>query len=79
MFIEELHSLPPVRRLFTIQVVITVDVLRRGGVTTVIGGLTGCSLVECSRGVKLFPDTLLEDALKLGPFDVVIIPGGLQV
>jgi len=60
------------------EVVITVDVLRRGGVTTVIGGLAGCSLVECSRGVKLFPDTLLDDALKLGPFDVVIIPGGLQ-
>jgi len=60
------------------EVVITVDVLRRGGVTTVLGGLTGFSLVECSRGVKLFPDAILEDALKMGPFDIVIIPGGLQ-
>lgn len=60
------------------EVVITVDVLRRGGVTTVLGGLTGFSLVECSRGVKLFPDALLDDALKLGPFDIVIIPGGMQ-
>lgn len=59
------------------EVVITVDVLRRGGVTTVIGGLAGFSLVECSRGVKLFPDALLDDALKMGPFDIVIIPGGL--
>ena len=33
----------------------------------------------CSRGVKLFPDAILEDALKMGPFDIVIIPGGLQV
>ena len=55
------------------------DVLRRGGVTTVLGGLAGFSLVECSRGVKLFPDALLEDALKMGPFDIIIIPGGLQV
>ena len=61
------------------EVVITVDVLRRGGVTTVIGGLSGFSLVECSRGVKLFPDALLDDALKMGPFDIVIIPGGMPV
>jgi len=60
------------------EVVITVDVLRRGGVTTVLGGLGGFSLAECSRGVKLFPDALLDDALKMGPFDIVIIPGGLQ-
>ncbi len=32
-----------------------------------------------SRGVKLFPDAILEDAHKMGPFDIVIIPGGLQV
>ena len=44
-----------------------------------IGGLAGFSMVECSRGVKLFPDTNLEDALKLGPYDVVVIPGGLLV
>jgi len=60
------------------EVVITVDVLRRGGVTTVLGGVAGFGLVECSRGVKLFPDALLEDALKMGPFDIIIIPGGLQ-
>ena len=63
-------------RYYYVQVVITVDVLRRGGVTTVLGGLAGFSLVECSRGVKLFPDALLEDALKMGPFDIIIIPDG---
>ena len=61
------------------QVVITVDMLRRGGVTTVIGGIAGFSSVECTRGVKLFPDAYLADALKLGPYDVVIVPGGMPV
>ena len=53
--------------------------LRRGGVTTVIGGIAGFSSVECTRGVKLFPDAYLADALKLGPYDVVIVPGGMPV
>ena len=62
-----------------LQVVITVDVLRRAEIMTVMGGFEGFMAVECSRGVKLFPDAYLEDALKLGPYDVVIVPGGLRV
>jgi len=60
------------------EVVITVDVLRRAEIMTVMGGFEGFMAVECSRGVKLFPDAYLEDALKLGPYDVVIVPGGLR-
>lgn len=55
------------------EVVITVDVLRRGGVQTVVAGF---AVVDCSRGVKIGPDATLEDALKSGPYDIIIIPGG---
>ncbi|KAH7907912.1 class I glutamine amidotransferase-like protein [Hygrophoropsis aurantiaca] len=37
------------------------------------------TLVECSRGVKILPDTTL-DPLKAGPdiYDLLVIPGGLK-
>ncbi|CAH3036380.1 unnamed protein product [Pocillopora meandrina] len=59
------------------EAVITADVLRRGKVKTVIGGLTGADSVVCSRSVVVKPDMSLEDAVKQGPFDAVILPGGL--
>ncbi|XP_068699362.1 protein/nucleic acid deglycase DJ-1-like [Montipora capricornis] len=59
------------------EAVITTDVLRRGKVKTVIGGLTGSDPVSCSRSVVVKPDMSLEDAIKQGPFDAVILPGGL--
>ncbi|XP_058970493.2 protein/nucleic acid deglycase DJ-1-like isoform X1 [Pocillopora verrucosa] len=46
-------------------------------VKTVIGGLTGADSVVCSRSVVIKPDMSLEDAVKQGPFDAVILPGGL--
>jgi protein DJ-1 len=45
---------------------------------TVLGGLAGFSCVECSRGVKLFPDAILAHAWTAGPYDIVIIPGGIH-
>ncbi|KAM7429550.1 Protein deglycase DJ-1zDJ-1 [Porites harrisoni] len=59
------------------EAVITTDVLRRGKVKTVFGGLAGADPVTCSRYVVVKPDMSLEDAIKQGPYDAVILPGGL--
>lgn len=59
------------------EAVITTDVLRRGKVKTVIGGLGSADPVTCSRSVVVKPDMSLEDAVKQGPYDAVILPGGL--
>lgn len=58
------------------EVVIAVDVLRRGGVEVLLAGLEGNAAVACSRGLRLLPDLALGDAR--GDFDVVILPGGRE-
>ncbi|XP_032525639.2 protein dj-1beta [Danaus plexippus] len=61
------------------ETVITVDMLRRGGVTVTLAGLDGGSPVLCSRQVTLVPDKSLADALAAQPqYDAVILPGGLE-
>eukprot|EP00128_Syssomonas_multiformis_P007247 Colp12_sorted_trinity150504_noHs@22856 len=60
------------------ETVIVVDVLRRGGVETVLAGLEGSGPVQCSRHVTVVPDCSVEDALtKHDSYDLVVIPGGL--
>ncbi|MDA0372768.1 MAG: DJ-1/PfpI family protein [Planctomycetota bacterium] len=55
---------------------IVVDVLRRGGVEVVTAGLASPGLaVECSRGVRIVPDRALAEVV--GPFDAVVLVGGL--
>ena len=56
------------------EVVITVDVLRRARVDAFLAGVDGPDCVVCSRGVVLVPDGALVDAV--GPWDVVVLPGG---
>ena len=58
------------------EVTITVDVLRRGGVDVVLAGLDGDAPVRCSRGVHIVPDAAL--SATLGPWDVVVLPGGAE-
>lgn len=74
-------SLPPPRALVILaegaeetEVVVTVDVLRRGGVEVVVAGLGGDRPVSCSRGITLVPDLALAEAD--GSFDALILPGG---
>uniref|UniRef100_A0A914WYP6 D-lactate dehydratase n=1 Tax=Plectus sambesii TaxID=2011161 RepID=A0A914WYP6_9BILA len=57
------------------EVVITVDVLRRAGVDVTVAGLTGSDTVKCSRSIVIKPDSSLAEASKKD-FDVVILPGG---
>ncbi|XP_037092721.1 Parkinson disease protein 7 homolog [Pollicipes pollicipes] len=60
------------------EAVITIDVLRRAGVAVTVAGLHGPEPVKCSRGVTLVPDEALEAAAKGGPYDAVVLPGGLE-
>ncbi|XP_034828289.1 protein dj-1beta-like isoform X1 [Maniola hyperantus] len=61
------------------ETVITVDMLRRAGVTVTLAGLDGSEPVLCSRQVTLVPDRSLSDALaEKSQYDAVILPGGLE-
>ncbi|KJH51268.1 DJ-1 family protein [Dictyocaulus viviparus] len=57
------------------EVVITADVLRRGGIDVTLGGLTGPGPVKCSRKTVITPDCALTDLISK-TFDIVILPGG---
>ena len=59
------------------ETVISVDVLRRANISVTIAGLESASPVKCSRDVQIVPDASLEEASTKGPYDVVVLPGGL--
>ncbi|XP_022604032.1 protein/nucleic acid deglycase DJ-1 [Seriola lalandi dorsalis] len=59
------------------ETVIPVDIMRRAGIAVTVAGLTGKEPVQCSRNVVICPDASLEDASKQGPYDVVLLPGGM--
>lgn len=59
------------------EFVIAADVLVRGGINVTIAGLPDSSNVKCSRGVKIVPDIGVSEAKSKGPFDVIVLPGGL--
>lgn len=60
------------------EAVIAIDVLRRGGITVTVAGLGSCDPIKCSRDVYIKPDMSLADAASKGPYDAVVIPGGLK-
>ena len=47
-------------------------------VSVTVAGLSGTDPVKCSRSVIVCPDSSLQDALTKAPFDVIVLPGGLQ-
>lgn len=57
-----------------IEAVTVIDILRRAGVQVSVVGLTG-DPVEASRGVRLVPDSSLEQ-VQDESFDAVVLPGG---
>lgn len=59
------------------ETVISVDVLRRGGVDVTVAGLDGSDPVLCSRNVKVVPDKALSE-VKGATYDVVVCPGGAK-
>jgi 4-methyl-5(b-hydroxyethyl)-thiazole monophosphate biosynthesis len=58
-----------------LEAVTIIDLLRRAGLEVVSAGLDD-QPITASRGVKLIPDTSLDDALKQD-YDMVVLPGGL--
>jgi protein DJ-1 len=58
------------------EAVISIDVLRRGGIEVTVAGLDGADPVRCSRGVVISPDVALDDVE--GVFDVLVLPGGAE-
>ena len=58
------------------EAVISIDVLRRGGIEVTVAGVDGIDPIRCSRGVVVTPDVALEDVE--GDFDVVVLPGGAE-
>lgn len=58
-----------------IEAVTIIDLLRRAEIEVVSAGLDD-KPVTASRGVRLIPDTTLDEALKQ-EFDMVVLPGGM--
>ena len=58
------------------EVVITVDVLRRAGIGVFLAGVGESRLVTASRGVRLAPDGAWDPA-EMMRFDALVIPGGI--
>jgi len=43
------------------EAVISIDVLRRGGLEVIVAGVDGAEPIRCSRGVVISPDVALDD------------------
>lgn len=60
------------------EVVIVVDVLRRGGIEVTLAGVAGVAPVVCSQGVTLVPEVALSAVVEAGEtFHLLVLPGGL--
>jgi 4-methyl-5(b-hydroxyethyl)-thiazole monophosphate biosynthesis len=59
------------------EAVITIDVLRRAGADVVVASVEPGNLeVNCSRGVKIVADKLIDDVVT-EHFDLIALPGGM--
>ncbi|MBA2591306.1 MAG: DJ-1/PfpI family protein [Pseudomonadota bacterium] len=59
-----------------LEAVTVIDLLRRAGIEVVSAGLEAGPVVA-SRGVRLLPDTTLDEALQRD-YDMVVLPGGAK-
>ena len=57
-----------------LEAITIVNILRRGGISVTLAGLTAGPL-RGSRGVMLMPDTTLDDIASRS-FDMIVLPGG---
>ncbi|KNC83532.1 protein DJ-1 [Sphaeroforma arctica JP610] len=60
-----------------IETTAAIDILRRGKVEVTVAGLEGTDAVVCSRNVSIVPDESLESAASKGPYDMIVLPGGM--
>jgi 4-methyl-5(b-hydroxyethyl)-thiazole monophosphate biosynthesis len=69
--------LTPIAKGFEeIEAVTVIDVLRRAGAEVVVAGVDG-DRVTGRSGITVIPDLSLDDALARGPYDLMVLPGGL--
>ncbi len=57
-----------------LEAVTIIDLLRRAGIEVIVAGLEA-GIITASRGVRLQPDMLLDDALE-EDYDMLVLPGG---
>ncbi|ORX91267.1 DJ-1-like protein [Basidiobolus meristosporus CBS 931.73] len=61
------------------EAIITIDVLRRAKIDVLVASFgVNATSVECSRGVRIVPDTKLEGITNHDQYDAIVIPGGAQ-
>ncbi len=60
-----------------IEALSVVDFVRRAGIEVTMASVSGTDIVKGSIGIEVKTDAPLEDALKKGPYDGVVVPGGL--
>ncbi len=58
------------------EAVIIIDMMRRAGVDVTVAG--DGHLITCSKGVRIVPDTAIDDLGEYDDFDIIILPGGRQ-
>lgn len=58
------------------EAVISIDVLRRGGIDVTVAGVEGTEPIRCSRGVVITADLSLDEVT--GAFDIIVLPGGAE-
>lgn len=56
------------------EAAIVIDMLRRAEIEVTVAGLS--TSIECSRGLKIIPDCLLDDISDVAAYDALILPGG---
>jgi len=59
------------------EFVISVDVLRRGGIDVTVAGLPDKNTIKCSRGVSINPDLGIDEVQFGECYDAMVLPGGL--
>ncbi len=60
-----------------VETLSVVDILRRAEAEVVLAGVGGESPIVGRSNVSLIPDTTFEEAMKKGPYDIIVLPGGL--
>lgn len=61
---------------FLHQAMIIIDVLRRAGAEVTVASVESDAIVQCSRGVRIVADALIDD-VRDQAFDVIALPGGM--
>ncbi|XP_065349394.1 Parkinson disease protein 7 homolog [Cloeon dipterum] len=59
----------------TTELIPVADMLRRVRMEVVIAGIDGPQALKADSNMNIVPDNSLDDALKRGPFNVIVIPG----